>query len=224
DVGEDFSDFLDDETVTTEDGWADFELDNKPRILLAAGEYGIEVTAPVMWLIEEYGMDITCTKLQPYEQDGRTLLNSQQVIPPVEAEDYMTRRRQKQEEQEEKKKRRRAIEVLLERGILAPGDKVVFAEDRVPDEADREYDEENDFWRAEVTGKTGRSNNIEWLHDGEYYSFTRLSKRILNKLVDRSEDKSLNGYKYWYHPEFDYQDLDTLRGEGVEAPERINSD
>jgi hypothetical protein len=99
-VGEEFSEFLIEDVVTTEDGWVEFELDNKPRILLAAGEYGTEVTAPVMWLIEEYGLDITCTKLQAYEKDGKTLLNSQQVIPPAEAEDYMTERREKKEEQE----------------------------------------------------------------------------------------------------------------------------
>jgi hypothetical protein len=224
DVGEDFSEFLDDETVTTEDGWADFELDNKPRILLAAGRYGIEVTAPVMWLIEEYGMDITCTKLQAYEQDGRTLLNSQQVIPPAEAEDYMTRRREKQEEQEEKKDRRRAaIDVLLERGVLSPGEEVVFRQSKVPEGADREYDEEDEFWRAEITGNTGQSDNAEWLCDGELYSFTGLSKEILNRLVDRPYGKSLNGYKYWCHPELD-EDLSTLRNTGVGTSKRIEED
>jgi hypothetical protein len=126
-VGETFAEFLTGEVTTTEDGWADFELDNKPRVLLAARSFGTEITAPVMWLIEEYGMDITCTRLQPHEQDGITLLNSQQVIPPAEAEDYMTRRREKQEEQEGKADRRRpAIEVLLERGVLVSGDEVVF--------------------------------------------------------------------------------------------------
>jgi hypothetical protein len=98
-VGEEFSEFLIDEVVTTDDGWVEFELDNKPRIVLAAGEYGTEVTAPVMWLIEEYGLDITCVKIQAYEKDGKTLLNSQQVIPPAEAEDYMTERREKSDNQ-----------------------------------------------------------------------------------------------------------------------------
>jgi hypothetical protein len=100
DVGQTFADFLEgieEEIPLTGDGWAEFELDQKPRILLAAGSFGTEITAPVMWLIEEYGMDITCTKVEAYEHQGRVLLNSQQVIPVAEAEEYMTKRREKQE-------------------------------------------------------------------------------------------------------------------------------
>jgi hypothetical protein len=89
-VGETFTEFLnehsDEEVVTVEDGWADFELDDKPRILLAAGSYGIEVTSPVLWLIEEYGMDITCVRIRAYEHRDRVLLDSQQTIPIAEAE------------------------------------------------------------------------------------------------------------------------------------------
>jgi hypothetical protein len=50
------------------------------------------------------------------------------------------------------------------------------------------------------------------------YSFTGLSREILKQLV--AEEKRLNGYKYWCHPDFEHKDLGTLRGEGVEAPDR----
>ena len=57
-VGEAFADFLnetaDREVGLTETGWADFALDDRPRITLVAGSFGIEVTSPVVWLIEEY--------------------------------------------------------------------------------------------------------------------------------------------------------------------------
>lgn len=89
------------EVVTIEEGWADFDLDDEPRIILAAGRYGTEVTSPVMWLSQEYGMDISCVKIIAYEHEGKIILSSRQLVPPPEAEEYMTRRREKKKEQSE---------------------------------------------------------------------------------------------------------------------------
>jgi hypothetical protein len=224
DVGQHFVDFLaesvTDEVPLTDTGWANFELDDKPRILLAAGSFGTEITSPVMWLIEEYGMDITCTRIEGYEHRGRILLNSQQVIPVAEAEEYMTKRREKQEKQESSSRRKWALPVLLDRGVLLPDDQLIFAEDQVPADANREWNLDDDYWQARVTGKTGQQDNVEWLHDGETYSFTGLSKEMLHDLMGRDRDKALNGYEYWTHPEFDYRTLSDLRNNKVTAPER----
>ncbi len=223
DIGQTFVDFLDGvegETPVTSEGWAEFELDQKPRILLAAGSFGTEITAPVMWLIEEYGMDITCTKIEAYEHQGRVLLNSQQVIPVAEAEEYMTKRREKQEKQEEKTRRPAAINVLLDSGVLRPDERVYFAPERVPAEADREYSKDDDFWWATVTGDTGQSDNVRWEHDGEVYSFTGLAKEALNELVGRDYSKALNGYKYWCHPDFGGRTLDDLRNSDITEDDR----
>lgn len=224
DVGQRFVDFLDENLTTevplTEEGWANFELDDRPRILLAAGSFGTEITSPVMWLIEEYGMEIACIRIEAYEHDGKILLNSQQVIPVPEAEEYMTKRREKQEKQESSSRRPWALPVLLERGVLLPDELVIFAEDRVPPEADRQWDPDDEFWQGRVTGNTGQQDNVEWLHDGNTYSFTGLSKQLLHELVGRDPDKPLNGYKYWCHPEFDDRTLSDLRNSKVTAPER----
>lgn len=235
-VGQRFAEFLDityeEEGIFTKDGWAEFELDQKPRILLAAGAFGTEVTSPVMWLIEEYGIDITCTRIEAYRHQDRILLSSQQVIPVSEAEEYMAKRREKQDKQESKAKRSRAIKVLLDREILRPGDTVVFCEQQVPtniearsedegiDPPTREYDPEDNLWRAEVTGDTGQSDNVRWLHDDEVYSFTGLTKELLHELVGRPKSKSLNGHKYWCHPELENRSLHDLRESDVRNPER----
>ena len=224
DVGERFASFLNefDEggVELADDGWADFELDDKPRIILVAGSFGTEITAPVTWLIEEYGMDITCMRIQAYEHEGRLLLNSQQVLPVPEAEEYMARRREKQERQRQAERRRAAIHVLLENGVLIPGDVVHFCDQQKPPEDDWLVDLDEAFWRARVTGDTGRSDNVEWLYDGETYSFTGLAKEILRQLINRSPKKALNGYKYWCYPEFDSRSLRDLRNSGETAPER----
>ncbi|QCC51434.1 PDDEXK family nuclease [Halapricum salinum] len=213
-VGETFAEFLNqsviDEVPYMDDGWANFELDDTPRILLVAGSFGPEITSPVMWLIEEYDMDITCTRIQAYEHRDRVILNSQQVIPIPEAEQYLTKRREKQEKQKQSSVTF-TLPALLERGVVEQGDIVVFDESKVPDESEREWDPSAEYWRARVTGMTGQQNNLEWLENGEQYSFTGLTREILNRLVGRDKNKPLNGYAYWTHPEFGDRTLLNLR-------------
>lgn len=132
----------------------------------------------------------------------------------------MTKRREKKEQEKRSKQRPRGIVVLLERGVLVPGDVVVFNPDKHTKEFHREYDPKDDYWRAKVTGRTGMTDNVEWLHNGETYSFTRLSKVILEEQVGRDPSKALNGYKHWCHPEFDGRTLKDLRNSKVQAPHR----
>lgn len=224
DVGHEFLEYLDDDVPNedpyTDEGWANFELDNRPRLLLAAGSFGKEVTSPVVWLLEEFGMDITCTRIEAHEHQGRVILNSQQVIPVPEAEEYMTRRREKQEKQQSSSRRPWALPVLLDRGVLVPGDTVVFDEGRVSENADRDWDPDDEFFQARVTGDTGQQDNVEWLHDNNTYSFTGLSKELLHHLTGEGRNKRLNGYKYWCHPDFDYRTLSELRNSKERVPER----
>jgi hypothetical protein len=222
-VGERFAEFMNQSVINdvpyTDDGWARFELDDTPRILLVAGSFGPEITSPVMWLIEEYDMDITCTRIQAYRHQDRVILNSQQVIPIPEAEEYLTKRREKQEKQQQSSVTF-TLPALLDRGVLEQGDIVIFDKSKVPDETNREWNPEDDYWRARVTGKTGKQNNLEWLSDGNKYSFTGLTREILHQLVGRDKDKPLNGYAYWTHPEFGNQTLLTLREADATGKER----
>jgi hypothetical protein len=224
DVGATFADFLEEfaeepVSVDEEEGWAQFELDDQPRILLLAGEFGKEVTSPVTWLIEEYGMDITCIELDAYRKDGEVFLNAEQVIPQREAEEFLAQRREKQRKQSGSR-RRAAYPVLLDRGVLRPGDLLIFDLDRIPDEAERDWDPDDPFWQARVMGDTGRREAVEWSHDGETYSFTGLTKELLNQLIDRNKEVALNGYKFWTHPEFENRRLRDLRNSQVTAHER----
>jgi len=222
-VGEKFVNFLTqgvtDDVPYMDDGWANFELDDKPRIMLAAGSFGPEITSPVIWLMEEYNLDITCTRIEAYKHQGRVILNSQQVIPIPEAEEYLTKRREKQEKQE-KTSVTFTLPALLDRGVIEKGDIVVFDEGEVSEEAGRVWNPEDDYWQARVTGMTGQQDNVEWLHDGETYSFTGLTKEILNQLVNRDKDDPLNGYAYWTHPDFGGRTLLGLREGNIRGEER----
>lgn len=214
-VGETFNKFLSDsdkELRDTEKGFIDFSLDDKPRIMLAAGNFGKEVTSPVLWLTQEYGVDFTCVELEAFQHQERILINSRQLIPVPETEEYMAKRREKQEKQETSERRGRALPVLIENGILEDGDTIYFNPEQVPDKADKEYSREDDFWVAEFTGKTGRSNNFRWYQDGEEYSATGLAREIIEQLTDSKP--RLNGYGYLIHPEFDNRTLQDLRNNG----------
>lgn len=198
-VGEQFVEFLGEEVATTEEGYADFVLDDRPRILLAAGSFGPEITTPVVWLEREYGMDITCVELEVYESDREVFISARRVLPIPEAEEYMAKRRQKERQQSRASSRAgRAITVLLEAGLVEEGDTVLFNEGKLPDDSDREYDAEDDFWRGRITGKTGMSDNVEWLENGVEYSFTALAQEILEQTTGR--ESNVNGYPYWIHP------------------------
>lgn len=70
------------------------------RIVLVSGEFSKEITGTVMWL-NDYGLDIRCIRLKPYNLDGRTLMDIQQIVPLPEAGDYQVRLREKEQKKRE---------------------------------------------------------------------------------------------------------------------------
>lgn len=72
------------------------------RIVLVSENFSKELTTAVLWL-REREIDIRCVRLQPYHDDGKTLIDVEQIIPLPEAQDYMIRLREK-EQQERKSK------------------------------------------------------------------------------------------------------------------------
>jgi hypothetical protein len=211
-VGEKFSGFLEDsdkELRETDKGFIDFSLNDKPRIMLVAGDFGKEVTSPVLWLTQEYGVDFTCVELEAFQHQQRILINSRQIIPVPETEEYMAKRREKQEKQESSERRGRALNVLIEEGYLEKRDTLYFNPEQIPEDFEKEYNREESFWKAEFTGKTGRSDNLKWEKDDQKYSPTGLAQRILGK------DTSVNGNDYWIHPDHNDRTLKQLRNNGA---------
>jgi hypothetical protein len=69
----------------TEKNDEDFAQD--VRIVLVSAEFSKELTGSVLWL-NNYGLDITCVRIKPYSDNGRILIDVQQVIPLPEATEY----------------------------------------------------------------------------------------------------------------------------------------
>ncbi len=66
------------------------------RIVLVSAEFSKELTTSVMWL-NERGLDIRCVRIKPYNDNGRILIDVQQIIPLPEAGDYQIRIREKEQ-------------------------------------------------------------------------------------------------------------------------------
>jgi hypothetical protein len=86
-------DFADDEEFAT--------LDNKPRIILAAGHFGdTELTSCVLWL-RTFQVDITCVEITPYSLPGEKslVLVPRVIIPLPEATSYVVGTEMKEAQQ-----------------------------------------------------------------------------------------------------------------------------
>ncbi|UTW59228.1 hypothetical protein KFE96_02670 [Kordiimonas sp. SCSIO 12603] len=82
-------------------GWEEGDVDDfgqKVKIVLASANFSKELTTSVLWL-NDFDVDITCLRMTPYKLENKILLNIEQVIPVVEAQDYQTGVREKKREQ-----------------------------------------------------------------------------------------------------------------------------
>lgn len=71
-------------------------LNERQRIMLCAREFHSDVASAVLWL-REYGLDITCIRIVPFEDgNGRVFLKSDVIIPLPEASDYIIRKEKKE--------------------------------------------------------------------------------------------------------------------------------
>jgi Domain of unknown function (DUF4268) len=87
-------------------------------IVLASAEFSKELTTAVMWL-NDHGLDIRCVRLQPYNDNGRLLVDVQQVIPLPEAAAYQVRVREKEQRGRQDRAERYGIRRRFWEGLLA---------------------------------------------------------------------------------------------------------
>lgn len=83
----------------------------QPRIVLVSEGFSPELTTCVLWL-NRNGLDITCIRMQPYRNGAELLVETSQVIPLPEAEDYFVRIRERENEVQKQR---------TEQGQIFPG-------------------------------------------------------------------------------------------------------
>jgi len=76
------------EFIGVED-FSEIELNSDDqRIILVAAKFRKEVTSTVMWLLN-HNIKVKCLKVTPYELSGQIILDTEQIIPIVDAEEYL---------------------------------------------------------------------------------------------------------------------------------------
>lgn len=129
-------------------GWDDVVEDafaRDARIILAAADFGKELTTAVMWLIDR-GIDIRCVRLKPYRlENGPVLLDIQQLIPLPEAASFQTQIGVKRQAERKQRAERHDLRLQFWTGLLGR------AKDRNPVHAGRSPNDST--W---VSGSAGR--------------------------------------------------------------------
>ena len=83
--------------------WSEIDEDSfgqDVRIVLVSANFSRELTTAVIWLNDK-DLDIRCVRIRPYEYDGKTLIDVQQVIPLPETADYQIQVREKKRQDKE---------------------------------------------------------------------------------------------------------------------------
>lgn len=87
------------------------------RIVLVSAEFSKELTTAVMWL-NERDLDIRCIRMKPYADNGRLLIDVQQVIPLPEVADYQVQIREKERQERKDRAERYEIRKRFWTGLL----------------------------------------------------------------------------------------------------------
>lgn len=91
--------------------WIEPDEDNfaqEVKIVLASAEFSKELTTSVMWL-NDFGLDIRCIRMHPYNYNGDTLLDVQSVIPIPEVADYQVQIQEKKQKERQSRSSSRDI-------------------------------------------------------------------------------------------------------------------
>src|SRR5258705_12128027 len=88
------------------------------RILLASANFSKELTTAVMWL-NKRELDLRCIRIIPYLDNGRVLIDVQQVIPLPEASDYIVEIREKEHKGRQERNERSNLRRRFWQGLLA---------------------------------------------------------------------------------------------------------
>lgn len=103
-------------------GWEEIEEDNfaqNTRIILAAADFGRELTTSVLWL-RQRGIDIRCIRLRPYRlEDGRLLIDINPLIPLPEAEEFQTKLGEKREAEKKERAAQDNLRLHFMQALLA---------------------------------------------------------------------------------------------------------
>jgi alkylated DNA nucleotide flippase Atl1 len=151
------------------------------------------MTTAVLWLNEQ-GLNVRCVTANLYSLNGGHYLDLNQVIPLPAASDYIVKIREKEKAEQATQRvqrRRKTLRVLLEEGIITPGDRVELFRDPRPGLLGRITEE-----RAKHATYVG-GDDFRWEYDGQLYSLSALCQRLCDAFGGDQVPGSFAGPVYW---------------------------
>ncbi len=137
------------------------------RIVLVSANFSKELTTAVMWL-NKRELDIRCIRLTPYQDNGRVLVDVQQVIPLPEAVEYQIKIREKEQKERKEKAERLPLFRFWESLLALGGGRTALHAKMSPSES----------------GSIGTGAGISGI--GFYYSVSKNGSRV-ELYIDRGE-------------------------------------
>jgi hypothetical protein len=135
-------------------GWSESNEElfaSEVKVILASGDFSRELTTSVIWL-NQHSLDIRCVRLKPYRtDDGKVLMDVQQIIPLPEASDYQTKIKAKEQEGRQHRAERHDLRYKFWTGLLE------YARTRTSLHAQRSPTVHN--WIGGSSGKRGYTYN-----------------------------------------------------------------
>lgn len=194
---------VDEDTAAAElDEWADIteETLRLPRLVLMASDFPKTVTATVVFLHQQLGLDVRLLGFQAYQTAAQVLVTVSQQYPPPDVEEFVLSPEVAEAKQARTAKQSRVREVstvarLLEADTLDLGERLEFrapsadaqaaVEDWLGENPDRRY----------ATWQDDASKPLQWQADQQAYSPTGLARHILEEAAGKTSQ--VQGPLYW---------------------------
>lgn len=173
------------------------ELTTKPRIILCSEGFSLEITTTVLWL-RQCGVDISCVQFTPYPVEGKIVIVPTKVIPLQTAEQYQVDIQKKQEERARQSggpRRRPTLQILIEKGLIKGGEKILL-KSYLPSHI--QYRESDPTFSGVLVVTPGRGCKVRWDKDQQEYAISTLTWRIFRDLHPEKKDPGgVNGNWHW---------------------------
>lgn len=164
-----------------------------PRMIVMASEFPRTVTATLVFLHQQLGLDVRLVAFQAYKSGTDTLLTVSQHYPPPDVEEFVlspevNEAKQQRSARQSRKREATIVSLLLAGDVLEPGAPLAFHCPVVGAQA------EVDTWisenpaRGRAEWQEDTSTPLIWEADGQAYSLTALASLILEQAAGRTPE------------------------------------
>lgn len=184
------------------DSWADIteEALRRPSIILMASEFPLPVTATVVFLHQQLGLDVRLLSFQAYQTANDVLVTVSQHYPPPGIEEFVLSPEVSEAQKVKSTKQNKQREIttvakLIEAELLSPGERLEFrapSQDLMTQLAD--YLDAVPGRRT-ATWQDDAATPLLWDADGRAYSPTGLAKLVLEEGAGKTS--AVQGPLYW---------------------------